>query len=358
MNTALKETKMVSDNSLIITEYHDSSAFDILSQPWEHLITLSSINTPFLTWQWQKLWWSNWNQNRHLRIVTLSEENGRLCGIAPLYSEETQEGQKLKLLGSSDLCDYLDFIVAKGEETRFYHTFFSYLTSSFAEETTLCLNSLQQYSPTLSFLKSIAHNKDYNIDINLEDTAPSLDLPSNFESYLKRLTKKDRHEIRRKMRRAEKGAKITFGMVDHPSQVMQKMPHFITLFRKSAEKKNNFLNELREKFFLALADEFSRMGWLEIFTLSFDEMEVAYLFCFNYQDTLYLYNSAYDPNCYNFSPGIVAITYCLEDSINRGIKQFDFLRGNESYKYHFGAQDQNLYTLTLCFPGERNLCTE
>ena len=46
------------------------------------------------------------------------------------------------------------------------------------------------------------------------------------------------------------------------------------------------------------------------------------------------------------------------DAINRGIKRFDFLRGNESYKYHFGAQDHNLYTLTLCLPGERNLCTE
>jgi CelD/BcsL family acetyltransferase involved in cellulose biosynthesis len=358
MNTVLKETKMESENNLIVTEYHDPSVFDMLSQPWNHLTTLCSTNTPFLTWQWQKLWWKEWNQGRYLRIITLSEESGRLCGIAPLYSEETKEGQKLNLLGSSDLCDYLDFIVAKGEEACFYHTLLSYLTSSCTEKTTLCLNSLQQHSPTLSFFKRIAHSKGYNIDINLEDTAPSLELPSNFELYLKRLNKKDRHEIRRKMRRAEKRAKITFRKIDHHSQVMQKMPGFINLFRKSAEKKNHFLNGLREKFFLALADEFSRMGWLEIFALSFDEMEVAYLFCFHYQDTLYLYNSAYDPTCYNLSPGIVIITYCLEDAINRGIKQFDFLRGNESYKYHFGAQDQNLYTLTLCLPGERNICAE
>ncbi|MBW2221258.1 MAG: GNAT family N-acetyltransferase [Deltaproteobacteria bacterium] len=358
MNTALKEVKMESDNNLIVTEYHDPSAFDMLSQPWNQLITLTSVNTPFLTWQWQKLWWKYWNQGRYLRIITLSEESGRLCGIAPLYSEETREGQKLNLLGSSDFCDYLDFIVTKGEEAHFYHTLLSYLTSSCTEKTTLFLNSLQQNSPTLSFFKRIAHSNDYNIDINLEDKAPSLHLPSSFDLYLKRLTPKNRHEIRRKMRRVEGRAKTTFEKIDHPSKVMQKMPHFMKLFRKSAEKKNHFLNELREKFFMALADEFSRMGWLEIFTLSFDEMEVAYLFCFNYQDTLYLYNSAYDPTFYNFSPGIVTITYCLEDAINRGIKRFDFLRGNESYKYHFGAQDHNLYTLTLCLPGERNLCTE
>ena len=325
-------------------------------QHWEDYYKFAFVRNPWA--RAYSLWWNYWSQDRHLRIITLSEESGKLCGIAPLYLEETKEGKKLKLLGSSDLCDYLDFIVAKGEEFRFYHTLLPYLASSLNKKTTLYLNSLQQHSPTLSFFKRIAYSNDYNIDINLEDKAPALHLPSNFDLYLKRLTKKYRHEIRRKMRRVEKRAKITFRKIDHHSQVMQKMPGFINLFRKSAEKKNNFLNELREKFFRALAQEFSRMGWLELFVLSFDEMEVAYLFCFHYQDTLYLYNSAYDPTFYNFSPGIVIITYCLEDAINRGIKRFDFLRGNESYKYHFGAQDHNLYTITLCLPGERNLCTE
>lgn len=352
-NTAFKEVKMQSDDHLIVTEYNDPSVFDMLSQSWNHLITLTSANTPFLTWQWQQLWWKEWNHGRYLRIITLREENGRLCGIAPLYAEETREGQTLNLLGSSDLCDYLDCMVTKGEEARFYYTLLLYLASSCTKKTTLSLNSLQQHSPTLSFFKRTPHGNDYDMDIKLEDKAPSLQLPSSFDAYLNDLTKKNRHEIRRKMRRIEKRGKTTFAKVNHPSEVMQTMPHFVKLFRTSTGRKSQFLNEGRETFFLALADEFSRMGWLEIFTLSLDETDVAYLFCFHYQGTLYLYNSAYDPAFYNLSPGIVAITYCLEDAINRGIKRFDFLRGDEPYKYHFGAQDHNLYRLTLCLPGER-----
>jgi len=353
MNTLVKETKRGSKNNFIATEYQDSSVFNTLAQQWNHLITLCSTNTPFLTWQCQKTWWKYDNQGRHLRIITVSEENGRLCGIAPLYSEEKNGEQKLMLLGSADLCDYLDFIVVKGEEEHFYHTLLSYLISSAKQKTILCLNSLQQHSPTLHYFKENSYSKFYTLDIHLEDTAPSLNLPSDFESYLNRLSKKDRHEIRRKMRRAEKGSKIDFKRINHLPQIMLKMPSFLNLFSKSAGEKREFLNRQREMFFLTLAQEFSGMGWLELFTLSFDEKEVAYLLCFNYHDTIYLYNSAYDPSYSTFSPGIVAITYCIEDAINRRIKRFDFLRGNEPYKYHFGAQDQKLYALILHFNGEK-----
>lgn len=358
MNTLAKETKKEGKHNLIVTEYHHPSVFDTLAQQWNHLITLSSTNTPYLTWQWQKIWWKHAGQGRRLRIITVSEKNGRLCGIAPLYSEEKNGVQKLMLLGSTDLCDYLDCIVKRGEEEHFYHTLLSYLVSSATTQTILCLNSLQQHSPTLSFFKTMAGCKDYTLDINLEATSPSLNLPLNFESYLKGLTKKNRHEIRRKMRRAKKGARIAFRKINNPTQVMYTMPFFLNLFRKSAGEKHTFLNSQRERFFLTIAQELSQLGWLELFTLSLDEREVAYLLCLNYQNTLYLYNSAYDPVYSNFSPGIVAITYCLEDAIKRGIKRFDFLRGGEAYKYHFGGQDHNLYTLTLRFTGEKNTCTE
>jgi len=353
MNTIAKETKNKSEDDLIVAEYHTPSVFDILAHQWNHLITLCPTTTPFLTWQWQKIWWNHHNQGHRLRIITVNAKNGRLCGIAPLYSEKKNGEQKLMLLGSKDLCDYLDFIVARGEEEHFYHTLFSYLTSTATEKTTLCLNSILYHSPTLRYFKEIAYSRGYTSDLYLEDTAPSLDLPSNFESYLKRLTKKDRHEIRRKMRRTEKEVKTALRKIDHPSQIMYTMPRFLSLFRKSSGEKDAFLDGQREKFFLTIAQEFSQMGWLELFTLSFNKEEVAYLLCFNYRDTLYLYNSAYDPSYSHFSPGIVAITYCLEEAIKRGIKRFDFLRGSEAYKYHFGARDQNLYVLTLHFPGRK-----
>lgn len=347
---------MEGENNLIVTEYHDSSAFDVLANQWDKLLLCCSTNTPFLTWQWQKLWWNSWHHNRHLRIITVSEESGKLCGLAPLYAEEKEDKQVLMLLGSTDVCDYLDCIILQGEEERFYRTLLSHLVSSSRKPVTLHLNSLQQHSPAISFFAAVSHREGYPVEVNREDTAPALDLPFTVESYLSTLTKKDRHEVRRKKRRAEKEGTVTFHKIVQPSQVMEIFPRFITLFRKTARNKDAFLTPEREQFFLSVAEEFSRREWLELFVLSFDKKEVAYLLSFHYNDTLYLYNAAYDPGYSSLSPGIVAITYCLEDTISRGIQRFDFLRGDETYKYRFGAHDNHLYRLTVTLLGENKTC--
>jgi CelD/BcsL family acetyltransferase involved in cellulose biosynthesis len=356
MNIPVKEPIMEGENNLIVTEYHDSSAFDVLANQWDKLLTCCSTNTPFLTWQWQKLWWNSWHHNRHLRIITVSEESGKLCGLAPLYAEEKEDKQVLMLLGSADVCDYLDCIILQGEEERFYRTLLSHLVSSSRKPVTLHLNSLQQHSPAISFFAAVSHREGYPVEVNREDTAPALDLPFTVESYLNTLTKKNRHEVRRKKRRAEKEGTVTFHKIVHPSQVMEIFPRFITLFRKTARNKDAFLTPEREQFFLSVAEEFSRREWLELFVLSFDKKEVAYLLSFHYNDTLYLYNAAYDPGYSSLSPGIVAITYCLEDTISRGIQRFDFLRGDETYKYRFGAHDNHLYRLTVTLLGEKKTC--
>ena len=356
MNTLMKTVPLEGKHTLTVTEYTEATAFEALASRWDGLLERCSTPTPFLTWQWQKLWWNCWKQNRHLRIITVEGENGRLCGIAPLYEEKGNRTRKLMLLGSSDLCDYLDCIIATGEEENFYRTILSYLAASSPEPITLNFNSLQAQSPTIPFFQRASDRDGYAVDFQREDTAPGLDLPADFELYLKMLSKKDRHEMRRKRRKAEQEQEIAFRSITDHSQVMDILPHFLTLFRKSAKTKNDFLTPERECFFQSVAEEFSRRGWLEIFSLSFDSREVAYLFCFHYNGTRYLYNAAYDLDYSSLSPGIVIITYCLEDAISRGINRFDFLRGDETYKYRFGAQDHHLYSLTFTFPGEKASC--
>jgi CelD/BcsL family acetyltransferase involved in cellulose biosynthesis len=53
------------------------------------------------------------------------------------------------------------------------------------------------------------------------------------------------------------------------------------------------------------------------------------------------------------APGIVLFAERIRTAIARGFTAFDFMRGNESYKYRFGATDQPLYQLACphCLPG-------
>lgn len=338
--------------NLLVREFDHSSVFSTLSGEWDDLCLRCATGNPFLTAAWHKLWWNCWHRDRRLKIIALYETNGTLCGIAPLCSGSAADDTALKLLGSSDFCDYRDFIVAAGSEVRFYETLFPYLMARPARRVVLTLSSLQHHSPTISFFRKLAQENDCEITVTPEDTAPCMDLPADFETYLNSLSAKDRHEIRRKKRRAEQMGTLSFERICDPSRIVAALPSFLDLFRSSGGMKRAFLTPEREGFFRSLAEEFSGRGWLDLYALSLNGRAITYLLCFSYNRTLYLYNAAYDNRHAQVSPGIVAIALCIEDAIKRGIRRFEFLRGNEAYKYRFGGRDHHIYTLTCSQPGE------
>lgn len=339
-------------HDLLVREFNHPSIFSALAGEWDELTLRCPTGAPFLTAGWNKLWWHYWHQDRRLKILALYEANGTLCGIAPLCSGSAADDTTLMLLGSPDFCDYRDFIVAKGAEARFFDALIAYLMLQPSRRVMLTLSSLRHLSPALSFFKTLAQRKDFEVDIALEDTAPCMDLPSDFDAYLNSLPAKERHEIRRKKRRAEKEGTLAFERMCDPSRVTAAMPSFLDLFQSSGGMKRAFLTPEREGFFLSLAEEFSRRGWLDLYALSLNGRAITYLLCFSYNRTLYLYNAVYDNRYAHVSPGIVAIAMCVEDSIKRGIRRFEFLRGNETYKYRFGGRDHHLYTLTCSHRGE------
>jgi CelD/BcsL family acetyltransferase involved in cellulose biosynthesis len=77
-------------------------------------------------------------------------------------------------------------------------------------------------------------------------------------------------------------------------------------------------------------------------------LKMATLLCFDYGDSILLYNSGYYPERYRaLSPGVLATAYCIEEAIRQKKKVFDFLRGSEEYKYRFGARDTEIYRLVI-----------
>lgn len=81
----------------------------------------------------------------------------------------------------------------------------------------------------------------------------------------------------------------------------------------------------------------------KILQLSFLEIggqRAAAYYCFNYQNKILVYNSGFDPDFGEFSPGWVLLGYLLKWANENRISEFDFMRGNEDYKYRFGGKDR------------------
>jgi CelD/BcsL family acetyltransferase involved in cellulose biosynthesis len=70
---------------------------------------------------------------------------------------------------------------------------------------------------------------------------------------------------------------------------------------------------------------------------------------FDYDKRIWVYNSGFSYQYESLSTGIVLLVYLIEDAIARGYTVFDFLRGNETYKYRMGGVDAPLYQLDVVF---------
>jgi CelD/BcsL family acetyltransferase involved in cellulose biosynthesis len=70
-------------------------------------------------------------------------------------------------------------------------------------------------------------------------------------------------------------------------------------------------------------------------------------------DGLLYYNAGLDPDARDLSPGVVMIARYVRRAIEAGKRRLDFLRGDEPYKYEWGAVDEPIQRLLVRRTGSR-----
>lgn len=186
--------------------------------------------------------------------------------------------------------------------------------------------------------------RDHDVDIDVEEHTVSaiVNLPATFEEYLHMLSKKQRHEVRRKRRRYEDVLGEVVHEVHHEPDWA--FAEFVRLHRLSEGDKGEFMTPRREAFF---ADLVQLEGWrLDVLRVPGTDRAAAALVSFSDAEGIYLYNSSYDPHLAEASPGIAIVGTLIEQAIAEGLPRFDFLKGDETYKFRLGAEPRPLYRLT------------
>ena len=316
------------------------TSFREIGAEWEQLLSLSPVNSLFLTPQWQEVWWDIFGDGSRMSGFYLRKPDG-IAAIASL----AHRGDTLSFLGNTDTFDYNDFMVSPGFEEEFY----SFLPHCLEEQSwsTLELNSLIESSPTLTYLPEAARRYGYEVDVKQEDVTSVIQLPDDWDAYLALLSKKDRHELRRKLRRLDSSVQWRWYCLSNPEEVAGEMGHFIGLMRQSNEEKAEYMSPDRERFFYSIAERMAQQGHLRLFFMEIDGQRVATSLCFDYASTRLLYNSGYNPEYSYYSVGLLLHALCLRDAISQGLTHFDFLRGPEPYKHHLGGQQRNLYQMVI-----------
>ena len=375
-----------------------SVPFDAIPRDaWDRLLAATPAATPFSRWTLHRAWWDAYGDTAHEQYLCLTAGDGAapdgseeadpddLVAIVPLMHRHEVEptdaatatalrrsGRQVSLvepdakavfMGASYHADYATLLASPADLPAVARA----VVQSLAEEPdpehgdqlwdVVDLRRLRADDASLPALedafRDAADTHQWQVVREEEDVCPVATLPADgdWEAYLASLDKKSRHEIRRKMRRAESSGPLEFRLVDPTPEAVDA---FIDLHQSrwgdeglfpdtpGGERSRRFLHRLAE---LETAEgdgrqlQLGRMdagGRLVFATVGFDD-----------GTTCYFYNAGMDPEARELSPGVTGTAAYIRDRLAAGRRRFDFLRGNESYKYEWGAVDEPIHRLLV-----------
>jgi CelD/BcsL family acetyltransferase involved in cellulose biosynthesis len=314
---------------------------ELSESDWNALVEESITDTPFSRHEYLSEWWKTlgggeWKQAD--LVLVSARENDQLLGIAPLFLAEYDGQQALMLVGSIEISDYLDLIVREADLPRFLTGLLDFLAShDDGKWSAVDWYNLPDSSPTLAALKAESERRGWSYHEEIYRPTPRIPLNGSFEEYLSHIDKKQRHEIRRKMRRAAESEKnVRFHMIDQTADIEFETNAFFDLMVQDPNKEQFLHPEMREQMTITIRNAFER-GYLWLAFLEVDGSKAAASLNFDYKNKLWGYNSGVGREHMELSPGWVLLAQVIQWCAENGRSEFDFMRGDEDYKYRFGG---------------------
>jgi len=289
---------------------------------------------------WLKNWWQVFGTGR-TRAILAFRSGTSILGVAPLMLE----GHAARFLGSESVCDYQDMIFADNCPDDFFSLLLDYLRTM--DVCRIELGALRPDSRVLSGLSEAAKRSGYHTACAEAGKSYALELPKTWEGYLDILDGNQRHEIRRKIRRLNEAGRIDYHVVSNKNAVADAFDEFLMLFQASRQDKAEFLTDQMKSFFRSMAITMAQRGLLQLGFLSIDGKTAASTLCFEYANTVFLYNNGYRPEFQDLSVGSLGKIFSIKHAIEKKKACYDFLKGDEAYKERLGGRPLPLYRLTI-----------
>jgi CelD/BcsL family acetyltransferase involved in cellulose biosynthesis len=323
----------------IISEFKE---FESLSEVWDSLLRNSGDNNPiYLTHEWLSTWWKHFGEGKQLNVL-LIEKEGQPMSIVPLMRTEYRIGlikiRALETLGSLN-CNHIGLTLS-GSSEEAVSVFLTYLEEEFAKgELALRLTWVPDDCAFLNLLRSRISLPASNLIMQdkVKTLAPYITLPSTWDEYSRWLSPNRRHVLRRKLRSLEKAHRVEFR--DCTGDNLESMlSRFIDLHERrwqSANVKGVFYDPKMEGFYRDIATQFVKKGWLHFSCLFVDNEVTSAEYGFIYNHKFYCVITARDIKYYDYNVGHLHLMRLIKYAIEKGLREFDFLRGDEPYKFHW-----------------------
>ena len=354
---------------------------DIPRETWDRLATQTPWATPFSGWAFQRAWWDAYGDNAHEEtLVVCADGPGDVepVAIVPLmHRHEVEPGDALihttmrheagadltpveptataVFFGASYHADYATILGAPADLPAIAAAVVDHVADTGGRRPwdVIDLRRLRCGDPAADALAGAFGAREiaegWTLNVEREDVCPVVHVPAGatMDEYLATLGKKDRHEIRRKVRRAEAAGAVR---LEDSLDPLADLEAFIDLHQKRWGVDGLFPDTpggtQSRVFFRRLFELAGAEGpWLTFLTVG--GRRIAAGVHFETADTNLYYNAGVDPDARDLSPGVVMVYAYMERALAAGKRRVDFMRGNEPYKYEWGAEDEPIQRILV-----------
>ncbi len=324
-------------------------AFQSLKEEWDALLKKYPRPSIFLTWDWLFCWWKYFGQKKSLQIILVRDERDNLLGLAPLFATKERWGMKslkvIKFLGTQPISsEYLDFICEKDVFTEVAKEILSYLIKN-KNSDLLFFSDLRADS---ALLQSLRQYPDLAYRVEEGETCPFIAFPAEWETYFKSVNRRVREYVKANANfflQEEKGELKKADESDYQT-VLQELFRLHTQRWQSKGKSGSFALAEKRDFHLEISRRLLEKKELGLYYLRVDKKIASVLYGFVYQDTYYFYQTGFDLSFEGKKPGLLVLYHALQDSFRSGLRNFDFLRGEEEYKLKWAnSRNQTFHAL-------------
>ena len=324
---------------------------------WDELLQASASNSFFLTWEWLYPWWKHLSGDRKLCLVTL-RSGGELIAIAPLAARPRRlvgglAGRSLEFVGADRVCsDYLDLIIRWGKETEAVEALGEYLGR---EMLTLEMANLRRTSCLAAALAVELEQRGWSPREQTIGVCPFIPLAGHsWESYLATLGPEHRYNFRRRLKNVTNASQLRFEQARSPAEAQAALAGLVALHNMRWQGRGGGSDAFNRSDLIAFHEEVCRFaldrGWLRLFLMTMNGRPVASLYGFLYNRTFYFVQSGFDPAYGKHSVGLLAMGLAIKSALEEGAEEYDMLRGEEPYKFHWARETRDLGRLDLYPP--------
>jgi len=314
-----------------------------LGSEWDALVSASPVSTPFLSWPWIGAWLETLGLEADLEVVVARDPiDGRLIGIAPFFVETRRRlgvgFRSLRLIGSGPAApDHLDMPIAAPDPAPVAAALWQAVNRSRRWDF-VDLDGVASGG----WLAGILLRRRSDRAIAEQIPAPFLPLEGGWDAVQRRFGSNHRQNLGRYRRKLDRDAAepLTERIVVHPTDLEATMDRLIAMhqtIRTSHGDPGAFATPALEDFQRAAARRMLAAGRLRLWRLDVGSTTIAAIECFRFGDTVSFYTTGFDPSWAAYGPGRAVMARAIRGAVDEGAAEFDFLRGDESYKRSWGT---------------------